>query len=223
MIHELLRTLSSTASELFDFPMKGHFPPRIDLSLQNIRNTGDRPYEFEQLNAFVQARLLATGSPVVWGGYLEQRLIYNSSPLFHQDRHARTMHLGLDFWTQADSAVHAPIAGTVHSFQDNAAFRDYGPTIILRHETPGLVFHSLYGHLSRASLEGLAPGMPVAQGQRIGWLGRADENGQWPPHLHFQLMRDLQGHSGDYPGVCALENLKQFKANCPDPRLLLGI
>lgn len=219
----ILRTLAATASELLDLPLKGNFPPRVDLSLNNLHNTGPRPFDRKELQAFIESRRQATGSPVVWGGYLEQRLIYNSSPIFHTGRHPRNIHLGLDFWTASGIGVHAPVAGTVHSFQDNANFGDYGPTVILRHEVPGLVFHTLYGHLSRHSLEGLSEGMAIQKGATVGAIGNDVENGEWPPHLHFQVIIDLQGYKGDYPGVCALEEVKQCSENCPDPRFLLGI
>jgi hypothetical protein len=209
--------------------------PRIDLSVQNIRQTGERIFEQGRLERYVQERMRATGSPMVWGGYLEQRLIYSSSGLFQEEGSARDIHLGLDFWAAAGTRVFAPIAGRVHSFQDNAGFRDYGPTVILRHEggssagkeqssaLGGMVFHSLYGHLSRRSLAGLKVGMEVAKGGLVGELGTAEENGQWPPHLHFQLVMDMQRKWGDYPGVCAVEELGEYVGNCPDPRFLLGI
>jgi peptidoglycan LD-endopeptidase LytH len=223
MIQNLLRRLATEAAELLEIPMKGAYPPKIDLSVQNVSETGSKIFERDNLFRFVSDRMALMGSKVLWGGYLEHRLIYASSKVFHQDIHPRNIHLGLDFWAAAGTQVFAPIAGRVHSFQDNAAFRDYGPTVILQHEVEGHVFHSLYGHLSRPSLQSLEPGTTIAQGQRIGWIGAEEENGQWPPHLHFQLIVDMQGKMGDYPGVCALENLRHFTANCPDPRFLLGI
>ncbi len=218
-----LRKCGVEAAELFDWPIRGKFPPKIDLSVKNVLQTGPRLYEFEALEGFVAQRMEKTGSPIVWGGYLEHRMIYSSSPLFHEDQHPRNIHLGIDFWTDAGSSVHAPLPGTVHSFQDNSAFRDYGPTIILQHEMYGRIFHTLYGHLSQASINGLQVGQSISKGQRIAWLGVPNENGNWPPHLHFQIIVDMHGKKGDYPGVCALEELKAYSANCPDPRWLLEI
>lgn len=219
----MFRQLSSETGDVLEIPMKGKFMPQIDLSIGNLQRTGTHISEFATLDRYVRSRLEATGSPVVWGGYLEHRLIYNSSPLFHQGRNPRSIHLGLDFWTQAGTAVFAPLAGVVHSFQDNATFRDYGPTIVLRHSMDGKQFHSLYGHLSPTSLLQLEVGMEVQKGQCIGWLGYPEENGQWPPHLHFQIILDMQGHAGDYPGVCAVEEVEFYSRNCPHPRFLLGI
>jgi murein DD-endopeptidase MepM/ murein hydrolase activator NlpD len=218
-----LRKCGEEAAELFEWPIRGKYPPKIDLSVKNVRQTGNRLYEFEALEAYVAERRKKTGNALVWGGYLEHRMIYSSSPLFHVTQHPRNIHLGIDFWTNAGTAVHAPLAGTVHSFQDNAAFRDYGPTIVLQHTMHGRTFHTLYGHLSRASLDGLELGQSIHKGQCIAWLGAPDENGNWPPHLHFQIIVDMQGKKGDYPGVCALEELKAYSTNCPDPRWLLKI
>ncbi len=40
---------------------------------------------------------------------------------------------------------------------------------------------------------GSLPGMPVAKGQTIGRVGQPPGNGDWPPHLHFQIVTDLLG------------------------------
>ncbi|MGB5188485.1 MAG: peptidase M23, partial [Robiginitalea sp.] len=56
----------------------------------------------------------------------------------------------------------------------------------------------------------------------IGRLGSAKENGGYAPHLHFQLIRDLEGFRGDYPGVCALQQLEFYRQNCPDPMKYLN-
>jgi len=54
----------------------------------------------------------------------------------------------------AGTPVFAPLGGVVHAFADNSAPLDYGPVIILRHDVNGVTFYTLYGHLSRASLQG---------------------------------------------------------------------
>ena len=61
----------------------------------------------------------------------------------------------------------------------------------------------------------------VETGRVIGALGDPAENGGWPPHLHFQCMLDMEGYSGDYPGVCKWCEREQYLRNCPDPALLL--
>jgi len=159
------------------------------------------------------------------GGYDEERAIY-SGPVFAaaDGTEPRTLHLGIDLFEDADTPVYAPLAGIVHSFQDNANPKDYGPTIILAHAvTSQLTFYTLYGHLSRDSLNGLFIGRPVVAGEQIASLGEAAVNGDWPPHLHFQVILDMMGKSGDYPGFFKKSEREQWKRICPDPAPLLGI
>jgi murein DD-endopeptidase MepM/ murein hydrolase activator NlpD len=109
----------------------------------------------------------------------------------------------------------------VHSFANRQVWGDYGPVIILRHELEGVEFHSLYGHLSEISLEGLSSGKQIAAGEAFAHIGARPFNGNWPAHLHFQLIRDMQGHHGDYPGVVCRADLEFYRQNCPDPTRLL--
>jgi len=155
------------------------------------------------------------------GGYMEHRTIYARSPLFDAGEEPRRLHLGVDLWGGAGTPVYSSLDGKIHSFNDNNNFGDYGPTIILEHSLKGLQLFTLYGHLSRHSLEGLETGRPVKMNQYIGQLGADTENGHWPPHLHFQLMFDLEGYWGDYPGVCRFSEKDKYQQNIPDPQLLL--
>lgn len=134
----------------------------------------------------------------------------------------RSVHIGLDIFMEPETPVYAPLDGTVHSFQDNANERDYGPTIILEHRpAESLTFFTLYGHLTRHSLEGLQVGQSIRAGQEFCRIGPMPENGNWSPHLHFQVILDMLGRRGDYPGVAFPEKREIWKSLCPDPWLLL--
>lgn len=187
---------------------------------------------------YVFGKLRAAGVTVGVGGYNEHRVIYRRSTHFQQEQSfrddgpyeggPREIHLGIDLWTDAGTPVFAPLDGVVHSFRDNANFGDYGPTIILEHDRndgpqPDGPLYSLYGHLTRASLTGLYDGKVIRAGEKLAEIGPYSENGDWPPHLHFQLMTDMLGLRGDFPGVCSLANRARFLAICPDPNTLLGI
>lgn len=172
---------------------------------------------------YVFSRLRAAGAVVGVGGYNEHRTIYRRSHHFGQSKEPREVHLGIDFWADAGTPVFAPMDGVVHSFQDNAHFGDYGPTIILEHDMPTGKLYSLYGHLTRESLSGLFDGNPVKAGEKIAEVGPYPENGDWPPHLHFQLMTDMLGLRGDFPGVCSRADREKFLAICPNPNALLNI
>ncbi|RYE14340.1 MAG: peptidase M23 [Sphingobacteriales bacterium] len=172
-------------------------------------------------SAWVDQQMAEGGYRYGAGGYMENRTIYNSRNLFTADEAPRSLHLGVDIWAPAGTAVYAPLDGIVHSFNDNDNYGDYGPTIILQHDLDGLQLFSLYGHLSRKNLDELFVGQAISINQKIGDFGSLDENGHWPPHLHFQLMLDMEGKHGDYPGVCSPFQKQQYLKNIPDPNLLL--
>lgn len=117
----------------------------------------------------------------------------------------------------------APLDGEVHSFAFNDRFGDYGATIILSHQLTGVSFFSLYGHLALSSLKDLYPGKKVTKGEKFAGFGIPAENGQWPPHLHFQLILNMGGRNGDYPGVCRYSEKEEWLTNSPDPDLILQL
>lgn len=180
------------------------------------------PADTEQFSRYIFDTLQNARSRIGVGGYAEDRTIYRHSELFAEGK-IRSVHLGIDLWVEAGTEVLAPYHGIVHSFQNNKGLGDYGPTIILSHEIEGLRFHSLYGHLSMDSLQGLHEGQQIEAGQSFAAVGQSDVNGNWPPHLHFEVIEDLNGHRGDFPGVCAPEDREEFMQNCPDPNLVLKL
>jgi murein DD-endopeptidase MepM/ murein hydrolase activator NlpD len=175
-------------------------------------------------DSFVFQQLHRAGKTYGCGGYLEKREIYRRSEVFATAQEDfRNIHLGIDIWTAVGSPIFAPLDGKVHSFQDNEGFGNYGPTIILEHQVEGQLFYTLYGHLRREDLQSLEAGQVVRAGEAFCQVGPYPENGDWPPHLHFQLIWDLGEHWGDYPGVAAEKDLAYYQHNCPDPAPLLGL
>ncbi|MEO1054821.1 MAG: peptidoglycan DD-metalloendopeptidase family protein [Bacteroidota bacterium] len=171
---------------------------------------------------FINESITENNCRIGMGGYGEDRIVYKLSALFGGES-ARTVHLGIDIWTEAGTSVYAPMKGVIHSFKDNDNHGDYGPTLILQHNLEGLTFYTLYGHLSKASLIGKNVGDKVDKGQQIATLGSYHENVHWPPHLHFQLLTDMKDHWGDFPGVCHKSQADEYLKMCPDPNLILNI
>jgi murein DD-endopeptidase MepM/ murein hydrolase activator NlpD len=200
-------------NRLFSEPLSPANSVALDLSATNKELNPAIYANIPAFCAYIEQKL---GTKMGVGGYLEHRIIYEAHENFATaSADFRNIHLGVDFWAQAGTSGFAPLAGEVHSFQVNPGSGNYGPTIILFHPSQGI--YSLYGHLAEQDLEGLAVGMPIAEGQMLCHLGEPHENGGWPPHLHFQLIRDMQGYSGDYPGVCSQRDLAYYASNCPDP------
>ena len=218
----LLAALPASSPLPFDL---NHEPMlRLDLTSLHAGHSAFDPGDTAAFSAYVSSQIAQAKARYAAGGYRENRLLYQMSPVFHSaDAEPRTLHLGVDLWLAAGTSVHAVLSGRIHSLQDNASFGDYGPTIIMEHAVDGHVFYTLYGHLARPTLKRLEPGQAVAAGELLGWLGEPAENMGWPPHLHFQVIRDLGGRRGDYPGVCRPSEAALWLANCPDPNLLLRI
>ena len=177
------------------------------------------------VKTFIDGYVASKKAKVAYGGYNEKRTLYQRSVIFKSEStpSSRNIHIGLDLWCEAGTSVLAALDGTVHSYKDNEGFGNYGPTIILEHIVGDSTFYTLYGHLSRDSIKNLSFGQIVEAGDKIGTLGSRRVNGDYAPHLHFQVIKDMQGFTGDYPGVAASDKLDFYLENCPDPNLLLKI
>lgn len=207
----------------FEPVVRNTFPyRRLDFSAHNKVLLDRDLSETAVFSSYVFDELLDKGQFVGIGGYDEDRVIYRHRAHF-MDSEPRSIHLGTDIWARAGTPVYAPLNGTVHSFAFNNHFGDYGPTIILQHELQGATFYTLYGHLSLSSLEALTEGKVFTAGSQIGTIGPYPENGDWPPHLHFQMIGDMLDKKGDFPGVSSVTEREKYMALCPDPNLLLRI
>lgn len=171
------------------------------------------------------AAMEGAGAEVGVGRYGEPRAFYLTDafagrPAEPPER--RTVHLGVDLFAVAGTAVRAPLDGRVVSIRDNEERLDYGPTVILEHDSPHGPFWTLYGHLERASVAELAVGDRIEAGRSFVRIGPFPENGDWPPHLHVQVLLDRMGHAGTFPGVAAPRERSVWMSFCPDPTPLTG-
>lgn len=194
---------------------------KLDLSANNRSLLKHKVIDSTVLSKYISEEIRKANAKIAIGGYLEDRLIYKRSPHFNTGEHTRTMHLGIDIWYDEYTPVNAPLNGKVHSFRVNDNLADYGPTIILEHSLAKHTFYTLYGHLSNDSLKNIEQDQLINAGEAFAEIGNAKENGQWPPHLHFQLINNMENHKGDYPGVCNKQEKNKYKTLCPDPSVLL--
>ena len=200
----------------------------LDLSVGSPLVSGDSALNAEPIiSPRISTAIGEQGARVGIGRYDEARLL-NTAPYFASgpsaDDEWRTVHIGLDLFADAGSTVHAPLPGTVHALADNRAHQDYGPVVVLRHATDdGAEFFTLYGHLSRESLDGLSVGQPITAGERIGTLGAPEVNGGWTPHLHLQVITDLLGLDTDFPGIVRASQRTVWRSLSPDPNLIVSI
>ncbi|HDT13208.1 MAG TPA: aminotransferase class III-fold pyridoxal phosphate-dependent enzyme [Candidatus Aminicenantes bacterium] len=200
----------------------------LDLSVGS-RMLGADPSALEtsRLSGTIAKAMKEAGAAVGVGRYDEARAIYTTGAFAAgggPTDERRTVHLGVDLSVPPGSAVRAPLDGRVHTVADNAAPKDYGPLVILRHETPdGTEFFTLYGHLDRDSVARLSPGQPLKAGDPFAAVGAPPANGDWWPHVHVQIILDLLGLDKDFPGVAPPGRRSLWTGLSPDPNLLLGI
>ena len=213
----LIRQKQSAFSPIFESALTGSNSVQMDLSSSSREFSG---LDEGALDEAILQKLASAGAIAGVGGYLENRSLYQHTDLFQGDSE-RCIHIGVDVFMPAEAPLFAPLDGVVQSFANRQVSGDYGPVIILRHELVGFEFHSLYGHLSVSSLHGLSEGQRISAGEQFARIGARPGNGNWPPHLHFQLVRNMQGYRGDYPGVVRAAELEFFTQNCPDPMPLL--
>ena len=203
-------------------------PERDRLLLMDFtKNNGDISEELvndtHRFSDYINHKLRSANAKFGIGGYNEYRELYIRSRVFDSEagEEPRRLHLGIDIWGKPYTAVMSPWEGIVHSFAFNNYFGDYGATLVISHNIQGISFHTLYGHLSLNSIKNYREGENVRKGDIIGEFGIPMENGQWPPHLHFQVIIDMEDWRGDYPGVCKHSEGEKYLENCPDPDLIL--
>lgn len=212
----------------------------LDFTSANTDLTESLVSDTEKFSDYVSNILTLNNCRYGIGGYLEIREIYKRSALFSFAKNnlpshltsgespsitvePRSLHLGIDIWGAAGTKIFAPLGGMVHSFANNDNFGDYGATIVLQHQLDTQVFYTLYGHLSIKDIEHLRVGRFITRGECIAHVGAPFENGNWPPHLHFQVIEDMERKEGDYPGVCKVSEKEKYQRNCPDADLLLNM
>lgn len=197
----------------------------LDLTAHNKELTEEVFNDITTFSHYITDKLTAANSRYGIGGYNEHRRLYSRSNVFDEPNgeEPRRLHLGVDIWGKPNTPITAPIEGRIHSFAFNNRQGDYGATIILTHRLEGLIFHTLYGHLSLNSIKSKQEGQRIEKGDVIAEFGIPIENGHWPPHLHFQIILDIADWKGDYPGVCKYSEKDKYLSNCPDPDIILQL
>jgi len=218
---QIIDAKASEIHKVVDFDIENDKLLPLDFTAANTELTDGILDNTDSFSAWVNQKLTINKARYGIGGYNEHRTIYSRSAHFSTLEEPRRLHLGVDIWAPAGIPVYNFYPATVHSFANNDTFGDYGATIILNYNIDGFEFNALYGHLSLSSIDQLQEGQLINAGQQFATLGTKEENGNWPPHLHFQIIKDTDAFKGDYPGVCKFSERDQYLSNCPDPNIVL--
>jgi 4-aminobutyrate aminotransferase-like enzyme/Ser/Thr protein kinase RdoA (MazF antagonist) len=177
--------------------------------------TRGRPFR-EALHA---ALAEITGTAI--GRYGEDRAIYDAQT----GPERRAIHHAIDIYAPAGTPVLAPLPGRIAMLGDDTSADGFGGIVVLEHE-PGTPhrFWTFYGHLAPAGLAGMTIGATVEQGAAIGRLGLPEENGNWPPHLHMQLMTALVFDRAEaIIGLSLRSEWDLWESIFPNPNGILGL
>ncbi|MCH2022237.1 MAG: aminotransferase class III-fold pyridoxal phosphate-dependent enzyme [Saprospiraceae bacterium] len=215
-LNDLFPELDKQKAHALDLSVESSFSGHIS----DIENIDKMTFRFSQLQKQVPESIIA-------GGYLEARCFYSTDAYkieSNQGYEYRTIHLGTDFWVPSNTSVAALFDATIFSVFNNENNKDYGPTVILKHEyDKDNFFYTLYGHLNKDCLKNIKEGQKVKAGDIIAKTGEYHENGGWIPHLHFQIILNMLGNTNNFPGVCRPSEMIVWSAVCPDPNLLFRI
>ncbi len=196
----------------------------LDLSVgSSLLGNNENFEDIQKFEKLIQRHLEDHDNAIGIGGYAEVRPFYTTDEFQttgNEGPEWRTVHLGTDLWAAESRKIFAPLEGRIHSFQNNEGDCNYGPTIILHHKiSEDLEFYSLYGHLSLESIQGKKIGQVIKKGELLAQIGAREVNGNWPPHLHFQIILDLFDYEGDFPGVAFPNDKEVWLSNSPNPAI----
>jgi hypothetical protein len=192
----------------------------LDLSTgSSLRGEAIANLDVARLGELIDATMADAGTGFAFGRYAEPRELYNNEHFAGDDAgESRTVHMGIDLFCVAGTPVFAPLAGKVELLANNARELDYGPLLVLAHEDDqGGAFFTLYGHLGPEVLNTLESGQSVIAGEQIATVGAPPGNGNWPPHLHFQVIHDLADRGADFPGVARPSEQDYWLGLSPSP------
>ena len=198
----------------------------LDLSVgSRMLGADPKNVRYEQLDQLISAAMKKQNTRIAIGRYNEARMIYLGN-LFGDSEYSaskrRRIHMGLDVFCEVGTKVHAPYDAVVHKMMYNPTPLDYGQLVILQHRTnDGFSFYTLYGHLSEDTNTLITEGKVLKAGDYFANIGAQGENGNWPPHLHLQVITHLLGFGTDFPGVVYASERAIWKKLCPNPALLI--
>ena len=194
-----------------------------EIKLKKLQEKNEILKEQKELKILKEKLQKENPNKIITGGYLEPRCIYSSSSyekIGNFGNESRTIHLGLDFWLPPGTQVNSMFDGEVIAAVNDKGNKEYGGLVIIKHNINNLEFYTLYGHNTVESVLKNTVGKKIKKGDKIAEIGDYPENGNWAPHLHFQIMLSMLNYKVDYPGVCYYNQIDVWSDLCPNPNLL---
>jgi 4-aminobutyrate aminotransferase-like enzyme/Ser/Thr protein kinase RdoA (MazF antagonist) len=222
-LHDNRRSLAPVLDQAPATMRKGLVPFGDKTHRIAIASAARRPQEAEKLWAEIMTK---DGIDLGIGPWGEDRPVYTAdafaSTLSKGQR--RSLHLGLDLFLDAGANVRTPLPGKVVDIYVSGLPLDYGHAILLEHSpAPGIVFFSLWGHLSAASAKAVKIGDELKAGAVVGQMGPNTENGGWQPHVHLQLIAYRPDKAADVIGAGEPGYAEVWAELFPNPAAFAGL
>lgn len=157
------------------------------------RKAGNDLADPKVCGAFIAKIHAARRAQYSYGGYLEDRTRLWRNVASERGSES-LVHIGIDYSVPAGTLVYLPMNGEViHIMKDPTNKIGWGGRIIWKLENGKYL---LYGHLAQDI--SLTVGQHCPKEKSVGILGDTNENGNWWPHLHAQVMDEtFIGHYSD--------------------------
>ena len=145
------------------------------------------------------------------GTYLEKKKLY--------------MHTAVDVNSEDGTEVFAIADGkVVHVGTDHPLDGGWGHHVMQLFYHRGRSSVLLYAHLAGVKLPRI--GECLKKGDPIGLIGKAEENGNWRPHLHVQIFYNTEStdwarFSREMDGYVSAADWPEWAIKCPDPTLYI--
>jgi len=222
---------------IYNFLKTNNFSSLLDININDINKskisfaknsifTKNYVHKPIQLTRKINSYLKGNDAKIGIGLYKEKRNVYQGSNYISKlnIKSRRDIHIGIDIFAREGTNIRAPLDGKVHILKDNAFEYDYGPTVILEHRINiSDKFYTIYGHLSKTCLKILKVGRVIKKDDIIAQVGNYPINGNWPPHLHFQIALHMMDEKENFPGVSEDILLNLWTKISPNPNLILDI
>lgn len=175
---------------------------------------GKNPRQPQYRQAFNNRLLQKTGNRYLISRYGEDRLSMLQGSSIAQE--GRTIHLGVDIFSQELETIYAPCKGIVVRSGHEPEDHSFGYYVIIQpdHLLDTYVF---LGHLAKNVP---AQGTRVTAGESIAQLGdfAHNENGGWSRHLHLQMLGQLPPKGQAPIGYSSATDFALNVQRYPDPR-----
>ena len=192
----------------------------------NINGISINGLTVDEFTTLVESAMVSANTKYGFGKWGEIREIYINElfdSIAEDSNEKRNIHMGVDVFCQSGEDIYTPLDARIHIKSNNKNELDYGPMLILEHKNhEGGLFYTLYGHLSLHSIANIEEDQIVKAGQKIAKVGAPPENGNWPPHLHFQLILDLFDLGADFPGVALSSEKEMWLTLSPCPTMFFS-